>query len=280
VLGESASAQNIDILADKAEKFLTVLGALAVLFAVSVVAQEVSPALKSVLSYIGLTPQQINAARRLHHPIANAIRGKPLASQYGVQINITPTSTERDLPHLTATDNNAIVRIILPSDSKVGEPHIDFREYFLLWHEQATSAGVSLANSLVFVYMSAERTLGPICYGTALEFFELLEPATDHAQGRLQAQYSETFAEALRTRNRKNVIAIADAARAQILRYNPADDVLLSTTVASEAEDVMTVMRTLAENNLRRILVITDRSPLEMAILGAPELSAFLLREE
>lgn len=246
---------------------------------VSVVVKLVAPQLEGVLKYIGLSEAQIEAGHRLRQPVANAITSADrLNLTHPQQINLTPTSLSPSAPHMREVDGaKALIRINLPSTPDPRTEAFQFEEM----RELMANAGISLPDSLFFVYGAGKAgEAPPLCYGTGLELIELLAPAGSEACARLHGRFSETFTRALKHGDAPTVQSLAEEARQAILSQNPGDDVLLSKTSIREGEELITVMRTMTEHKLRRILVTSHRAPRERAILSAAEISAFLVPAE
>lgn len=243
---------------------------------VTVAVKVVGPPLAGLLDYVGLSRAQVAAGRRLRQPVANALTDEGRLSRlYKVQVNLTPNSAPHELPHLRDSVNNrAIIRILLPSD-----PNLDLRIFeFEKMRELLADAGVSLTNSLFFIYGSAGiGSAQPICYGTGLELFEILAPAGSDACGRLRGRFSEPFTLALKRGDAPLVATLAEAAREAILRQSPQDDALLATYSLADGEETAKVMREMTSRGLRRMLITSRRAPIERAVVSAAELSAFLL---
>jgi predicted transcriptional regulator len=75
------------------------------------------------------------------------------------------------------------------------------------------------------------------------------------------------------------VIAAVDSARKDLLKHHPHAEVLLSTALVSEKDSVQTVLKKMKECALSRILVMSDKAPIERGVIGAAEISDFLLNE-
>lgn len=243
---------------------------------VTVAVKVVGPPLAGLLDYIGMSDGQRAAGRRLRQPVANVVKDeKKLTKLYKVHVNLTPTSTGQDLPHLRdSTDNRAIIRISLPAS-----PNLDLRIFeFEKMRELLAGSGVSLTNSLFFVYGSGGLgSAPPVCYGTGSELFEILAPPGSDACGRLRGRFSEAFVNALKQGNAPRIATLAEEAREAILAQSPQDDALLATASMAEGEETIEVMREMTSRGLRRILITSRRAPIERAIVSAAELSAFLL---
>lgn len=272
--------------------------ALAVLLAGSVIAitYDVSPELSAILGWIGLTKRQIALAKRVRQPVRGAIHPDIMLSQmYRKEIQIDQFSSSRRLPLVNGGGHKARVKLFIAQrshDIKHEDERGDHgrdRDQKQKGHDEEASdplftwewidgllksADVEAQQSLFFVYSRSPSEI--ICYGTGDEVKNLLNMQNEVA-GHPGDSIGDLFRDALRAGDKQEVKELVDQARRILLKGHPHADVLLSTVVRKESDELQHVMDEMARNGLNRILLVSDHAPLERSIVGSAEISSFLL---
>ncbi|MCE9522776.1 MAG: hypothetical protein K8S25_10135 [Alphaproteobacteria bacterium] len=240
-----------------------------------------SPQLEAILSYLQLSPPQVNAAHKLRRPLSDLVQAVTDADlKFKRELVITMDSFERESPIESGTSpRGARIKIVVPPP---GSPPHAFS--FTKISELLERAHVDIRESLFFVYPMARSDAGPICYATGPELWELMQsPARDDGMpgsGRFRGAFSDSFFGALNSGNAEAISIIVDKARDSVLRGNPQDDLLLCTYALSDTCELTTALREMRKRGLRRALVFApNRAPTERAILGIPHIAAYLWNE-
>lgn len=238
---------------------------------------SVSPNLLKIIDYIGLSRAQITAAQKLRRPLSDLLREtKPRDALSRREFFITPDSFERESPLESPIAGGARVKIVAPP---IGSPPniitFDKIKNLLL------RAQIDFRDSLFFVYLNDPRThTKPVCYGTGLELWDLMQRPTADDDGlcraRFRGEFSDDFFGALNSGNAVAIQAVIQAARDQALENNPHDDLLLGKWVLTDTMEVQEALSIMKDNNLRRALVCTTKTPTDRAILGVPSIAAYL----
>jgi len=140
------------------------------------------------------------------------------------------------------------------------------------------SADIDLEQSLFFVYaLNREQNADLVCYGTGGELRRLLnmkEETPDHT-----GEIGQQFLMAMNNDDKREVRRIVEIARSLLIKRHPHAEVLLSTIARKDSEELQEILADMAEHRLNRILLVSDRAPLERGIVGGTELSNFLINQ-
>lgn len=270
-------ADELEMLIERTEQLWTTIGALAAVFVFVAVADTVSPLLHKVLEALGLSENQIKLAKRMLLPVKGVVpKGRQISQLYAKEVQINRPTLRRQFPLINGAGAKARVKLIIEEQKTFYEGD-DFS-----WTQVdglLKSADIELTQCLFFV-CALDKKQHPkmLCYGTGAELKQLFE-ATKEVPHRLGVTVSEQFVSALNRNDPDGVIAAVDSARKDLLKHHPHAEVLLSTALVSEKDSVQTVLKKMKECALSRILVMSDKAPLERGVIGAAEISDFLLNE-
>lgn len=276
--------QDLQELANKVDNLIGLLTVILATAAAAYVAAVATPKLQEILSYLQLEPEQVEAGHRLRRPLSDLIRKVEADDmKFKREFIVTADSFARESPIESVVHGGARIKIIAPPP---GSPQNSFT--FAKLRKILEAAQVDLRRSLILVYPSAGTTVDPVCYGTGAEMWELMyriesegsaqEQGLDQTpgSGRFRGAYSDSFFGALNSGNARAIAAVIENARASVLKENPQDDVLLSSFVLRDTEELVVAMTEMKKRSLRRALVYGGKVPGERAILSVPHIADYL----
>jgi len=248
-------------------------GALSVGATILVLTNLIAKRLANIQVVLGLTMRQITAAKRIRQPARGAI-GQTLAQVYPKEVYIDRLSIRRQFPFVNGDGPKARIKLLLHQGvQQYGDEKFSFEWVRGLMQ----SAHIELEQSLFFIYwLDKKMKLEMVCYGTGPELKQLME-AKEETDGRVGDGIGTLFCEALNNDDKEEVKRIVNLARARFLKARPYADLLLSTVARRDGEELQDVMDAMGNNGLDRILLTSDKVPLERGIISTSDISKFLL---
>lgn len=212
--------------------------------------------LKAILKHLELTPDEVEAAKRLREPVKNTIgSSETLDNFYPMLLHLCTWDPPVDL---RLDRKRAIVRIFLSPDTgpeRMRSVKATLRRY-----------GSDLKKALIIIYergFDAGTPPPPIlAYGTGEEVTGLFD--------------SQVFISLLENVNAEGIRQFVEQSRVTLLSENPESDVMLSTVYSSTQNSVSRALGIMQRRNLRRMLLVSDREPFEYGVLSTDKLARFL----